>query len=180
MAVKNEKQNSTSIFIISLYLVFAITAIALVLLGGGAYKKLNDAIGKNAALRTTLSLTANKARSGDRMDAWAVETLKANPNDETGVSAFVITLLKSDDGYMEDDLNWIYFYRSSLYEIPRRKRMAPVTLDDSPVLITTDGGFHAEQDVQNGIMFTAADSDGRERWLYLYPRSTYTAGGGAR
>ncbi len=156
----NDKRHSSSVlFVISLYLVFALVAISVVTIGGGVYKKLSAAIDDNFDMRTSLSYVAAKVRGGDAADRLHIDNT-------LGVPALVIDNAVDTTVYQ----TWIYFHEGNLYEMPVQQGV--FFKPEQGTMLVPLKGFEMSLDQQGGLLLKAVNSQDESCELYLHLRST--------
>ena len=94
------------VFVLGLITLFAVTSLALVLIGAKQYRFVTGSMSENHQLRTTSSYLAEKIRQNDAADAISICDLQGTP-------ALSITSSEGDVTY----LTYIYFYEDALREL---------------------------------------------------------------
>ncbi len=100
------------IFILSLFCVFAVLALFVVVLGANVYKGISNVMTENYAVRTSLSYITEKIRQGDAHGEITVEQLG-------GGDALVITQDITNEGTLQtaEYETWIYVDNGNLMEL---------------------------------------------------------------
>lgn len=94
------------LFSLSLFCVFAATALMLVMIGANVYQKTIDDMSRNYDTRTSLNYLSEKIRQADALDAISMDHL----NGETA-----LVLSQTIDG--ETYETWVYSFEGQLYEV---------------------------------------------------------------
>ncbi len=104
--IRNEGHIVDFLFVLGLFFVFAFSALMLILIGSGVYKKTVDRMNENFNLRTTTAYITEKIRQGDIAGAVTVEDFDGN-------NALVLT----QDYYGAEYSTYLYEYDGHLKEL---------------------------------------------------------------
>ncbi len=104
--IRNEGHIVDFLFVLGLFFVFAFSALMLILIGSGVYKKTVDRMNENFNLRTTTAYITEKIRQGDIAGAVSVE-------DFDGCNALVLTQEYYGTAYS----TYLYEYDGHLKEL---------------------------------------------------------------
>jgi hypothetical protein len=94
------------LFSLSLFCVFAATALMLVMMGANVYQKTVDDMSHNYDTRTSLSYLSEKIRQADALDAISADSLNGEP---------ALVLSQTIDGELYE--TWVYAFEGQLYEV---------------------------------------------------------------
>lgn len=158
--MKLQKQNHTIdiIFILSLFLVFVIITLLILMLGANTYKNISANIDMRYNETTCMSYIANKVRNYDENGAIYISKINNIP---------ALTLEQTIDD--ETYLTYLYAYEGKLMELSR-------TADDTEFL-AGDGTEIVElsqldmQFVTSNLLYINAvysDNSDNELWLYIH------------
>lgn len=143
-----------TLFLVSLFVLFAITAGILVLLGATQYRATADAMNRNYEVRTTTSYLSEKIRQHDRNTV--------SVTDLGGCRALTLTQTIDGDAYS----TYIYLYDGSLCEL-----FAGAQTDCTPSMgqpIVSLLAFDPEVSDDGLITVKFTDSYGTTHTQYLY------------
>ena len=143
-----------SIFVVALFLVFAITAFLLILIGAKQYQHTADSMDANYESRTISSYLTEKIRQNDASDSIYLCDLE-------GVSALAIKTSENDTDY----ITYIYYYNDAIREI-MVSDSSVFSLSTGQEIVKT-GGFIAEYKTSNLLKITITTMDGSIEHLYL-------------
>ena len=104
--IKNEGHIVDFLFVLGLFFVFALSALMLILIGSGVYKKTVDRMNENFNLRTTTAYLTEKIRQGDIAGAVTVQDFDGN-------NALVLT----QEYYGAEYSTYLYAYDGHLKEL---------------------------------------------------------------
>ncbi len=105
--IRNESGHIVDfLFVLGLFFVFALSALMLILIGSGVYKKTVDRMNDNFNLRTTTAYLTEKIRQGDIAGGVSVE-------DFAGNNALVLT----QEYYGTEYSTYLYAYNGYLKEL---------------------------------------------------------------
>ena len=150
---------SELVFVIVLFLLFSLSALALVILGGNVYSGVLDRMDENYALRTPLAYVATKVRQGDARGAIRLD-------DALGTTALVLT----EDAGGESYETWIYYYDGALREYYVSQGLQFLPAEGMEVVETA--GFTIEQEDDGLLRFTCTAADGGQTELAVLPRAS--------
>ena len=79
LQLKNSSKKIDTVFIVSLFVLFAITAILLILIGARQYRFTADSMNRNYEIRTTSSYLTEKVRQSDTITGVSVVDFSIGP-----------------------------------------------------------------------------------------------------
>lgn len=107
MELGKEKRHMVDfLFVLTLFFVFAISTLLLVIIGANVYKKTVDDMTMNYNSRTAYAYLTEKIRQNDREDAIEIGTFERNP---------AIILVEEIDGILYQ--TYLYLYDGSIREL---------------------------------------------------------------
>lgn len=151
-------------FTLSLFCLFAASALIVVIIGSGVYRKTTANMEKNYATRTALSYTAEKIRQHDSAGSVYLT------DDEEGNTLLVLT----DNAGGETYLTYIYAYDGRLCELVV-KEGAGFSKEQGEQILEVDT-FSIEEEEDGFIRVTAADSGSAPVSCLLHLRSGSASG----
>lgn len=163
---KDSRRSSEILFVLSLFCVFAISALALVNIGATVYQNIVKETDNNFDMRTSLSYVATKVRQCDQQNAVSVEPL-------SGQDALVLRETIDGDAYE----TWIYHYDGKLYELFTTAG-AQFTPQEGTDLMEIKS-FTIRQPQEGQLLLEAVNDQGVHEKLVLTLRSS-SVGGGAK
>lgn len=156
---QNKRTGSELAFVIVLFLVFSLSALALVTLGGKVYHGIFHKMEDNYEMRTSLSYVATKIRQNDSAEAIRVD------EKTLGVPALVLSD-QGDDAVYE---TWIYWSKGVLRELYIEQGVAFEPSDGMEIMKVTQ--FEIRQEKSGLIRLDSKNSSGEKQELCLMPRS---------
>lgn len=145
------------LFILLLFCVFTISALAVIGIGADVYKSAVKRSDENYELRTSLSYIAEKIRQNDLEGGISVA-------DFHGTTALALAQTYNDTEYV----TYIYKYENELCELFMKKG-SDASLDSGQALIEISD-FTIDQIDDSLYKFTSTAADGRSVELYISPR----------
>lgn len=162
---KNNNQHMVDIlFVLTLFFVFALSALTLVILGANVYKTTVDHMGQNSSDRTTYAYIAQKLRQCD--DNEHIVTV-GNFGDS---DAFIITSEVNDTLYN----TYLYKYDNHLYELLSRSDLDMEPSDGSAIMELNR--FDIDQIDNTLYKLTLSDSNNEDMTIYLSSHSASEGG----
>lgn len=145
------------LFTLSLFCVFAVSCLFVIIFGANVYKSTSAAMNHNYNIRTSLSYVCEKVRQNDTVHAIRIDALNSS-------DALVLTQSYNDTAYE----TWIYSYQGSLMElyIPKGNDIDPSF--GNPIMDVPS--FAIEQMTNELYRFTITDSDGTSVSQIVHPR----------
>jgi hypothetical protein len=145
-----QKQHITDIvFVLSLFCVFAILALFVVVLGANVYEGISENMTRNYNARTSVSYITEKIRQNDNRGDIAIERIG-------GGGALVLTHTQGEDAYE----TWIYVNDGQLRETTVREGAEVKPGDGQPIMELRD--MSVEYNGARLIRVTALDLEGNE------------------
>lgn len=124
MSHNSEKGQAVNIlFTMLLFLVFVLSALFTVLIGGKVYENINTRMNENFTGSTAISYIANKVRQGDSAGMVTVETIEGHE---------VLQLAQQING--EQYMTWIYFDQGEIKELFTDVNSGLTLQDGMPIL----------------------------------------------
>lgn len=124
MSRNREKGQAVNIlFTMLLFLVFVLSALFTVLIGGKVYENINTRMNENFTGSTALSYIANKVRQGDSAGMVSVQEIEGQP---------VLQLAQEING--EQYVTWIYHYEGEIRELFTDVNSGLTLQDGMPIL----------------------------------------------
>lgn len=150
---------SELVLVIILFLLFALSALGLVILGGDVYANVLERMDENFALRTPLAYVSTKVRQGDGAGALRLD------EESLGTPALVLT----EEGDGESYETWIYFYEGALreYYVIAGTEFLP---DDGLEVVKAEN-FTIEETEDGMLRLGNQVRQGQETELLLAPRA---------
>ena len=143
------KQHITDIiFMLSLFCVFAVLALLVVVLGANVYQKISGGMEENYQARSSVTYLTEKIRQNDVQNGISVQEV-------AGEDALVLTRTVQERTYE----TWIYFYENSLYEVTVLAGSA--VSPGNGQAVTSLSGLHISREGSRIIEITATDLHGR-------------------
>ena len=163
MDFKNENRHMVDVlFVITLFFVFALSALTLVILGANVYKSTVNHMDSSFNTRTSNAYVLQKLRQNDDVGTISIMS-------QDGVEYIVMTKEVNDTLYN----TYLYEYDGHLYELLER---ADMELDPSyGTLITDVDSFGVNQVNDSLYSFTIKPAGSPETTLFI---STHTQPGG--
>lgn len=159
MRPKTQKSHTADVlFTLALFCVFAVSALAVVLIGADVYKRTAAGMETSFTSRTALSYVAQKVRQSDERGAVALTQLG-------GETALRLSQSLDGKGYH----TYIYYYDGSLRELFCADSQTPAPGMGQALLELN--GFSIEEDPSGCLRFTAQGADGSESRLLLSLKS---------
>jgi hypothetical protein len=143
-----------TVFIAFLFLIFALTASALVLLMATQYRATVNSMNENYEVRTASSYLAEKVRSHDSAESVSVEDLDG-----------ITVLALSENAKESDYTTYIYYYGGALRELLIGSDAA--FMPDAGQSIVTLQDFCVEDRGEGLLYITFTDSAGLSHEQYL-------------
>ncbi len=144
------------LFTVSLFGVFAVCALMLVVTGAGIYQKNVESLTANFTVRTSLNYVAEKMRQNDSEDAVFI-------TEQDGVQALVLEQPIGEETYQ----TWLYHSDGVLCELFAKKG-EQLNLETGQEILKLHSFSMQEE---NGLFtFTASDEHGNKESIKLYPR----------
>ncbi len=104
--VQQNRQTMNLLFTMLLFLVFVLSALFTVLIGGKVYENINSRIEENYSGQVVLNYVANKVRQNDKADSIAVRTIE---------DTAVLELTQEINGVSY--VTWIYYMDGAVREL---------------------------------------------------------------
>lgn len=157
---QTEKRQHTiqTLFAITLFGVFALCCILVLIFGARIYQGVVSAEKSNAEIRTSLSYVAEKVHQNDKLNGIRLETIDGTP-----------TLLLSDIYGSTEYITYIYFRDGQLKEQTLRSDLTPSP--DMGQNIAELQDFQISQIGGSLYCFTACNKDGKEMSIYVNSKS---------
>ena len=146
LQLKNSSKKIDTVFIVSLFVLFAITAILLILIGARQYRFTADSMNRNYEIRTTSSYLTEKVRQSDTITGVSVVDFSIGP-------ALALTSKQNNQAYT----TYIYYYDGSLKELFVKEDTA----------FTPSAGFAPEVIHTGLIRITFTDTQNKDHCIYL-------------
>lgn len=156
----NRHNYSELIFVILLFLLFSLSALALVILGGNVYSGILDHMDANYELRTPLAYMATKVRQGDARDGIRL--------DEEALGTTALVLTENAGGEMYE--TWIYYYDGALREYYVSQGLEFIPSDGMKVVQAA--GLTMEQEESGLLRFQCTAADGTQAELAVMPQAS--------
>lgn len=155
LKLDNRRSNKIdSIFVIALFMVFAITAFLLILIGAKQYKHTANSMDANYESRTISSYLMEKIRQNDSVNTISICELE-------GTQAIALKTLENDVTYV----TYIYYYNEALREIMVTESSV-FSLEAGQEIIKT-GGFYPDLDGDDLLKINITTTEGNSLELYL-------------
>lgn len=159
-AGSNRHNYSELVFVILLFLLFSLSALALVILGGNVYSGILDHMDENYELRTPLAYMATKVRQGDVREGIRLD------EETLGTTALVLT----EDGGDALYETWIYYCDGALREFYGSQGLEFLPSDGMEVVQAA--GFTMEQETSGLLRFQCTAADGAQAELAVMPQAS--------
>lgn len=104
--IQHNRQTMNFLFTMLLFLVFVLSALFTVLIGGKVYENINSRIEENYSGQVVLNYVANKVRQNDKADSIAVRTVE---------DTAVLELAQEINGVSY--ITWIYYMDGAVREL---------------------------------------------------------------
>ena len=143
-----------SIFVIALFMVFAITSFLLIFIGAKQYQHTAKAMDDNYESRTISSYLTEKVRQHDCANAIYLCELE-------GKTALALESIENDTTY----ITYIYYYDGAIREIIVTEHSV-FSLDSGQEIVFTNG-FEAQHEQSDLLKITITTSDGNTEHIYL-------------
>ena len=161
-AQRHQKHTIDFLFPAALFLVFAVSALCVMLLAAGIYRQSAVETAKNDVSRTALSYISEKIHQGDSGDAVHLGTFD-------GLDALAIQQTAGDDSYT----TYIYLYEKELKELFIKDGVQARASAGKTILSISD--FSMEE-LKNGLFsFTCTDENGESVSTIVAVRGTATS-----
>ncbi len=146
--MEQNKQHITDIvFVLSLFCVFAVLALFIVVLGANVYQNISAGMSSNYNARTSVSYVTEKVRQNDYMGDVRV-------GDVDGADALVLTSSAGGSRYE----TWIYVYGGELKELTVKEGTAVSPGDGQSIMELS--GMELDLERESLIKVNAEDSEG--------------------
>lgn len=156
---KRSKSHSVdTVFVLTLFCVFAISALLVLVFGAKAYSAIRKDADESYACRTALSFIGEKLRHGD-------ESGSVSLGEHCGQPALVIGETYNDVQYN----TYIYYYDGHIYELLCRTGIE-LEIDSGNVIISAYA-LHFEQKGENLLKINYTDTTGLSQSLLISLRS---------
>ena len=154
LQLKNSSRKIDTVFIVSLFVMFAITAILLILIGARQYRFTADSMNRNYEIRTASSYLTEKVHQSDTITGVSVVNFSVG-------SALALTDRQNDQTY----ITYIYYYDGALKEL-FVKEDAAFTPSAGQTIVQLHG-FVPEVVHTGLIRITFTDTQNKEHSIYL-------------
>ena len=154
LQLKNSSIKIDTVFIVSLFVLFAITAILLILIGARQYRFTADSMNRNYEIRTTSSYLTEKVHQSDTITGVSVVDFSVG-------SALALTDRQNNQTY----ITYIYYYDGVLKEL-FVKEDAAFTPSAGQTIVQLHG-FIPEVVHTGLIRITFTDTQNKEHSIYL-------------
>lgn len=152
--LENSSRKIDTVFIVSLFVMFAITAILLILIGARQYRFTADSMNRNYEIRTASSYLTEKVHQSDTITGVSVVDFSIGP-------ALALADRQNDQTY----ITYIYYYDGSLKEL-FIKEDAAFTPSAGQTIVQLHG-FVPEVVHSGLIRITFTDTQNKEHSIYL-------------
>lgn len=154
LQLENSSRKIDTVFIVSLFVMFAITAILLILIGARQYRFTADSMNRNYEIRTASSYLTEKVHQSDTITGVSVVDFSVGP-------ALALADRQNDQTY----ITYIYYYDGSLKEL-FVKEDAAFTPSAGQTIVQLHG-FVPEVVHTGLIRITFTDTQNKEHRIYL-------------
>lgn len=154
LQLENSSRKIDTVFIVSLFVMFAITAILLILIGARQYRFTADSMNRNYEIRTASSYLMEKVHQSDTITGVSVVDFSVG-------SALALTDRQNDQTY----ITYIYYYDGALKEL-YVKEDAAFTPSAGQTIVQLHG-FVPEVVHTGLIRITFTDTQNKEHCIYL-------------
>lgn len=154
LQLENSSRKIDTVFIVSLFVMFAITAILLILIGARQYRFTADSMNRNYEIRTASSYLTEKVHQSDTITGVSVVDFSVG-------SALALTDRQNDQTY----ITYIYYYDGVLKEL-FVKEDAAFTPSAGQTIVQLHG-FIPEFVHTGLIRITFTDTQNKEHSIYL-------------
>lgn len=154
---KSKRHLIDFLFTLSLFCVFAISCLFVIIFGANVYKNTTSAMNHNFNIRTSLSYVCEKVRQNDTVESVRIDSLDSS-------DALVLTQTYNDVVYE----TWIYSYHGSLMELFIEKGTDIDPSFGNPIMDVPS--FAMEQLTNELYRFTITGSDGTSVSQIVHPR----------
>ena len=156
------KQEQTSIvdfiFTLSLFGVFAISTLLVVVIGANVYRSTVSTQEANAVKRTSLAYVTEKIRQNDESGSISIGEIE-------GVPALILKSAYGDQHYC----TYIYVYQGNLRELFVKSTTAPTLIAGQIITEVTD--FSIEQVSDTLYLVSSSDQNQEAMSMYIHTRS---------
>lgn len=152
--LENSSRKIDTVFIVSLFVMFAITAILLILIGARQYRFTADSMNRNYEIRTASSYLTEKVHQSDTITGVSVVDFSIGP-----------ALALADRQNNQTYITYIYYYDGSLKEL-FIKEDAAFTPSAGQTIVQLHG-FVPEVVHSGLIRITFTDTQNKEHSIYL-------------
>lgn len=154
LQLENSSRKIDTVFIVSLFVMFAITAILLILIGARQYRFTADSMNRNYEIRTASSYLTEKVHQSDTITGVSVVDFSVG-------SALALTDRQNNQTY----ITYIYYYDGVLKEL-FVKEDAAFTPSAGQTIVQLHG-FIPEVVHTGLIRITFTDTQNKEHSIYL-------------
>lgn len=154
LQLENSSRKIDTVFIVSLFVMFAITAILLILIGARQYRFTADSMNRNYEIRTASSYLMEKVHQSDTITGVSVVDFSVG-------SALALTDRQNNQTY----ITYIYYYDGVLKEL-FVKEDAAFTPSAGQTIVQLHG-FVPEVVHTGLIRITFTDTQNKEHSIYL-------------
>ena len=154
LQLENSSRKIDTVFIVSLFVMFAITAILLILIGARQYRVTADSMNRNYEIRTASSYLTEKVHQSDTITGVSVVDFSVG-------SALALTDRQNNQTY----ITYIYYYDGVLKEL-FVKEDAAFTPSAGQTIVQLHG-FIPEVVHTGLIRITFTDTQNKEHSIYL-------------
>ena len=154
LQLENSSRKIDTVFIVSLFVMFAITAILLILIGARQYRFTADSMNRNYEIRTASSYLTEKVHQSDTITGVSVVDFSVG-------SALALTDRQNNQTY----ITYIYYYDGVLKEL-FVKEDAAFTPSAGQTIVQLHG-FIPEVVHTGLILITFTDTQNKEHSIYL-------------
>lgn len=153
------KRHLELVVLLSIFLLFVGTALAIVILGANSYKLIGRDMENNFNVRTPMAYIATKVRQNDRLDGIKIKELDST-------SVLVLEETVEDITYE----TWIYAYEGQLRETYIEKDTT-VTLEEGMAILAING-LQVEISGQGVLYIALEDLEGHTHEMNMSLRTT--------
>ncbi len=154
----NQAHSVQMLFTISLFLVFLISAISVIICGARVYENTSADSRTNYEIRTSLSYITEKIRQNDTAGGVGLQTFDATT---------AITMHSTYDAH--DYITYIYYYDGSLRELFTASENT--FMPEAGTVITKISGMTMTEQTHGSILITILDSSDRPHTILVHPNT---------
>jgi hypothetical protein len=157
MRFKQRAHITDLLFTLSLFCIFVVSALVVVMIGANVYRNTVNQMDRNYEVRASITYLSTKVRQNDGAGAVTLTDIEGTP---------VLCLTSEIEG--EAYNTWIYHQDGALWEY-FADALSPVDLATGQRIVNIDT-FLMEQEENGSLRFTSRDSAGRSVDLVVSPR----------